>query len=112
MNRNARAYNSLLHETLEQRVSRSDEVQLRLAAILHDVGHCFLSHVSERAIDRLELQDGTSMKTACRDAMEFFRAVKAPAIGEVLSASLYSFRSLSMFSNVRRFHFGKTMRMN
>jgi len=63
-----------------------DEVVLRLAALLHDIGHCFLSHVSERALDRLTLSNGSSMKSARRDAMEHFHAVKSPAVGELLSA--------------------------
>jgi HD superfamily phosphohydrolase len=63
-----------------------DEVALRLAALLHDAGHCFLSHVSERALDRLTLSNGSPMKAARRDAMDYFHAVKSPAVGEVLSA--------------------------
>jgi HD superfamily phosphohydrolase len=86
VNRNARANSEPFNQTLEQPVSRLDEVALRLAALLHDVGHCFLSHVSERALGRLTLANGSSMKSACRDAMEYFHATKPPAIGEVLSA--------------------------
>lgn len=86
VNRNARIHSAQLHQALEQPISRMDEVALRLAALLHDVGHCFLSHVSERALDRLTLSDGSPMKLACRDAMEHFHAVKSPAVGEVLSA--------------------------
>src|ERR1035437_1550490 len=86
VNRNARPHSAQLHQTLEQPVSRMDEVALRLAALLHDVGPCFLSHGSERALDRLTLSYGSSMKLARRDAMEYFRAVKSPAVGEALSA--------------------------
>jgi len=86
INRNARPHSAQLHQTLEQPVSRMDEVLLRLASLLHDIGHCFLSHVSERALNRLNLSDGSSMKSARRDAMEYFHAVKSPAVGEVLSA--------------------------
>ena len=86
VNRNARVHSAQLHQTLEQPVSRMDEVALRLAALLHDIGHCFLSHVSERALDRLTLSNGNPMKSARRDAMEHFHAVKSPAVGEMLSA--------------------------
>ncbi|MGA3079812.1 MAG: HD domain-containing protein [Terracidiphilus sp.] len=86
VNRNARPHSAQLHQTLDQPVSRMDEVALRLAALLHDVGHCFLSHVSERALDRLTLSDGSSMKLARRDARDYFYAIKPPAVGEVLSS--------------------------
>lgn len=86
VNRNARANSKHFNQTLEQPVSRLDEVALRLAALLHDVGHCFLSHVSERALDRLTLANGSSVKSACRDARDYFHAIKPPAVGEVLSA--------------------------
>lgn len=86
VNRNARLYSAQTHKSFEQPISRSDEVMLRLAALLHDVGHCFLSHVSERALDRLEVRPDVSMKTACQQAKAFFRSIKIPAVGEVLSA--------------------------
>lgn len=35
-------------------VSRSDHNKMRLAAILHDVGHCFFSHLSERMYGNTE----------------------------------------------------------
>lgn len=38
------------HEMLGTPVPRELEVQLRLAALLHDVGHGFMSHVSENAV--------------------------------------------------------------
>jgi HD superfamily phosphohydrolase len=33
-------------------ISRHQEMALRMAAILHDVGHCILSHIGERAYER------------------------------------------------------------
>ena len=88
VNRNARAYSAQVHVSIEEPISRADEILLRLAAILHDVGHCFLSHVSERALMRLGTVGALSMKRVCRDAKAYFGCTKEPALGEVLSALL------------------------
>lgn len=88
INRNARAYSAQVHVSIEEPISRADEILLRLAAILHDVGHCFLSHVSERALMRLRTIGGLSMEAVRRAAKEHFECTKEPAIGEVLSALL------------------------
>ena len=63
INRNAGFIAHSSDRTFEQPISRMDEVALRLAALLHDVGHCFLSHVSERALERLTLNNGSPMKS-------------------------------------------------
>lgn len=86
VNHNARSYGTTPSARTEHPVSRSDEVLLRLAAMLHDVGHCFLSHVSERALSRIQLTDGINLKFACSEARNFFKTVKKPAVGELLSA--------------------------
>jgi HD superfamily phosphohydrolase len=86
--RNAKAQNAQLLRAIESPISRSDEIQLRLAAILHDVGHCFLSHVSERSLNRLQITEKISMETARADARSHFACVRKPAVGEILSALL------------------------
>jgi HD superfamily phosphohydrolase len=87
INRNARARGARVQRAVHDPIPYSDEVMLRIAAIMHDAGHCFLSHVSERAIHQLELDDGqTTMEAALRDAKEFFGSQKGPSVGELLSA--------------------------
>lgn len=86
INRNTRAYNARSHLAIPDPVSQRDEVLLRLAAILHDIGHCFLSHVSERSLNRLEVAPGISMDNARKDAKAHFGCSKIPAVGELLSA--------------------------
>ncbi len=56
---------------------------------MHDVGHGFLSHVSERALDRLPTIDGKhTIRELRSQAKKFFGALNPPAIGEVLSGLL------------------------
>ncbi|PYV94845.1 MAG: hypothetical protein DMG89_23965 [Acidobacteria bacterium] len=87
INRNARARRARTQQLVQDPIPQSDEVLLRIAAIMHDVGHCFLSHVSERAMHQLQLDDGpTKMETALRDAEEYFGSSKRPSVGELLSA--------------------------
>ena len=82
INRNARAENP---ERLEP-VQPSDEVLLRLSALLHDVGHGFLSHVSERAMLRVPLDgEGSTADDLLKDAKKHFGSGK-PQLGEVLAA--------------------------
>ena len=88
INRNARAYSAQVHLSIEQPISRANEILLRLAAILHDVGHCFLSHVSERALMHLQNVGELSMDGVRRAAGSYFGCAKEPALGEVLSALL------------------------
>jgi HD superfamily phosphohydrolase len=61
-----------------------------VTALTHDVGHGFLSHVSERALDRLTTVDGThSVRQFKKEAKDFFHVPALnppPAIGEILSA--------------------------
>ena len=74
----------------QELVSRSEETLLRVTALTHDVGHGFLSHVSERALDRLATVDGThSVRQFRTEAKDFFRVPvlnSPPAFGEILSA--------------------------
>ena len=80
INRNARARRARTQQLVQDPIPQSDEVLLRIAAIMHDVGHCFLSHVSERAMHQLQLDDGpTKMETALRDAEEYFGSSKRPS---------------------------------
>lgn len=80
------------HLPPQQPVSPSEEVLLRLTALTHDVGHGFLSHVSERALGGLSAvdSDGThSVRQFRREAKAFFRVPplnSPPAFGEILSA--------------------------
>jgi hypothetical protein len=78
------------HLPLQQPISPSEEVLLRITALTHDVGHGFLSHVSERALSRLPTVDGThSVREFQKEAKAFFRVPalnQAPAFGEILSA--------------------------
>src|SRR5207253_199700 len=65
----------------------SDEILLRLAALLHDIGHGFLSHVSERAMLRVALNDeGATADELRKEAKRHFAASEKPALGEVLAA--------------------------
>ena len=63
---------------------------LRVTALTHDVGHGFLSHVSERALSRLLTVDGThTVRQFQTEAKKFFRVPalnQPPAFGEILSA--------------------------
>jgi hypothetical protein len=68
-------------------VRPSDEVLIRLAALLHDCGHGFLSHVSERAMMRIpQLPGGFNAGQLIREASAFFACRKKPALAEVLGA--------------------------
>lgn len=68
-------------------VRPADEVALRLAALLHDIGHGFLSHVSERAMTRLpSFPSGASISDLILEAKTFFHCRKRPALAEVLAA--------------------------
>jgi HD superfamily phosphohydrolase len=88
--RNARSLAMRKHLPLQQPISPSEEVLLRITALTHDVGHGFLSHVSERALSRLPTVDGThSVREFQKEAKAFFRVPalnQAPAFGEILSA--------------------------
>ena len=74
----------------QEPISPSEEVLLRVTALTHDVGHGFLSHVSERALSRLSTVDGThSVRQFQKEAKAFFRVPglnPPPAFGEILSA--------------------------
>ena len=68
-------------------LSESDEILIRTTALTHDVGHGFLSHVSERAIERLRTIDGNqTIRQLRQQAKAFFGSVSHPAVGEILSA--------------------------
>jgi HD superfamily phosphohydrolase len=79
MNRNARA----AHRTIIP-VRPSDEVLLRLAALLHDIGHGFMSHVSERAMTSIvRLPGDIPASQMLKEARAYFGA--RPAFAEVLA---------------------------
>ena len=88
--RNARSLAIRKHLPQQEPILQSEEVLLRVTALTHDVGHGFLSHVSERALSRLPTVDGThSVRQFQKEAKEFFGvpALNAPpAFGEILSA--------------------------
>lgn len=88
VNRNARSYRGQTHPIIEQPISRRDEIALRIAAMLHDIGHSFLSHVSERSLERLAAINGVSLGELRDSAKDHFCCLKAPALGEILSAML------------------------
>jgi hypothetical protein len=60
---------------------------VRLAALLHDVGHLPLSHVSERFYSRQECSRGPLVRLAAslRDDVQRHLDVKPPSLGECLS---------------------------
>ncbi|MGO9262900.1 MAG: HD domain-containing protein [Bryobacteraceae bacterium] len=88
--RNARSLAIAMHLPPQDPILPSEEVLLRVTALTHDVGHGFLSHVSERALSRLSTVDGThSVRQFQKEAKEFFRVPALnppPAFGEILSA--------------------------
>ena len=68
-------------------ISRSDESLLRLAGLLHDIGHGFLSHVSERAMQRItRLPHEGSATDARYEALDHFHCRKTPSFSEVLAS--------------------------
>jgi len=79
MNRNARA----AHRTIIP-VRPSDEILLRLAALLHDIGHGFMSHVSERAMTSIvRLPGEIPARQMLKEARAYFGT--RPALAEVLA---------------------------
>jgi hypothetical protein len=88
--RNDRSRAIRKHLPQQDPISLDEEVMLRVTALTHDVGHGFLSHVSERAINRLPTVDGThSVRQFQKEAKDFFRVPtlnQPPAFGEILSA--------------------------
>ena len=90
--RNARSLAIEKHLPQQEPISLGEQVLLRATALMHDVGHGFLSHVSERALYRLSTVDGiNSVRRFQEDANDFFRIPslsRPPAFGEVLSALL------------------------
>lgn len=88
--RNARSLAVRKHLPQQEPVSAGEEVLLRVAALTHDVGHGFLSHVSERALHQLQTVDGTrTVRNLQEEAKQFFKVPalnSPPAIGEVLSS--------------------------
>jgi hypothetical protein len=64
-----------------------DEALLRLAGLLHDIGHGFLSHVSERAMSRISaLPHSGSAEDARAEARVYFSTRKLPAFAELLAS--------------------------
>lgn len=84
INHNARASGRTISP-----ISAADEALLRLAGLLHDIGHGFLSHVSERAMSRIaNLPHGGSAADARREARKYFKCRKTPSFSEVLASLL------------------------
>jgi hypothetical protein len=68
-------------------IQQDDEIALRLAALLHDVGHGFLSHVSERAMMRLPVgETGDTSRQVIRAAKNHWVCKGNPALAEVIAA--------------------------
>jgi deoxynucleoside triphosphate triphosphohydrolase SAMHD1 len=85
--RNAKSLALRRHLPWQEPISPGEEVLLRVTALTHDVGHGFLSHVSERALDRLATVDGKHTVRELRgEAKTFFRGLNPPAIAEIISA--------------------------
>lgn len=88
--RNAASLAVRRHLPVTQPISSSDEVLLRLTSLTHDVGHGFLSHVSERVLAGLATVDGKhTVREFQKEAKDFFRVPSLnapPAVGEILSA--------------------------
>jgi HD superfamily phosphohydrolase len=72
---------------------------VRLAALLHDVGHLPLSHVSERFYSREECGDDTLVKEVSdlRDEVQHALEVKKPSLSECLSLAVVQAPSMSDF---------------
>jgi HD superfamily phosphohydrolase len=88
INRSAEAFASSKHLPTDIPVPRFEETQLRLAALIHDVGHGFMSHVSERAMLTFLKIEGEDLSVLRHEASGFFQCVKPPALAEVLSGLL------------------------
>ena len=88
--RNARSLAAGKHLPEQNPISSSEEILLRVTALMHDVGHGFLSHVSERVLNGLSTVDGThSVRRFQQQAKALFRVPTLnppPAFGEILSA--------------------------
>jgi HD superfamily phosphohydrolase len=69
----------------EDPVASHEAVRLRLAALLHDVGHGFMSHVSERTMERVLRVGEKRIREIRNEAAAFFGCPKTPALAEVLS---------------------------
>lgn len=87
VNRNTRAYAAQKNLFIETPISQQDETLLRLSALLHDIGHGFLSHISEGIFSRLTTIDGYgSIEGLLSEARAYFKCPKSPPMAEVISA--------------------------
>ncbi len=87
INRNARAYAARIGIPSYNPVSQDEEILLRMSALVHDLGHGFLSHVSERAMSRLSSVNNSGTVADMRiSAAEYFGCPNPPAVAEILSA--------------------------
>ncbi len=88
INRNARARAAITRTPARDPIIRADEVALRLAALVHDVGHTFLSHLSERALTELDpIVPDVSLRQLSADAKSYFTIIgKLPKLAELFSA--------------------------
>jgi hypothetical protein len=88
VNRNAKAASIRNGLPIDVPVPRFEETRLRLTALLHDIGHGFMSHVSEQAASSLLRVSGERLSVLRYEAASFFSCVKSPAVAEVLSSLL------------------------
>jgi hypothetical protein len=88
VNRNSKASCIKQGLPIDLPVPRFEETRLRLTALLHDVGHGVMSHVSERAIGSALQIRGEKLSVLRLEAVGFFSCLKPPALGEVLSGLL------------------------
>jgi deoxynucleoside triphosphate triphosphohydrolase SAMHD1 len=86
--RNAKAYAAKVNVPPDAVVSPGEEIALRLSALLHDCGHGFFSHVSERAIARIELLAGFPIRDLKEEAKDYFGCPSTPAPAEIFSCLL------------------------
>lgn len=68
-------------------VSKSDLNMLRLAALLHDVGHCFFSHLSEK------MYGETKLFTQLKSSFEIFKSAQPHEIFAYIIINTPSFKS-------------------
>lgn len=88
VSRNAKAYAAKVNVPPDAVISPGEEIALRLSALLHDCGHGFFSHVSERAIARIESLAGFPIRALREEAKDYFGCPSAPAPAEIFSCLL------------------------
>jgi HD superfamily phosphohydrolase len=103
VNRNAKAFSVRKGLPIDVPVPRFEETRLRLTALLHDIGHGLMSHVSERAVLKVLRIGDQNLSMLRREAATFFSCIKPPSLGEVLSGLLIllpEFREVLSAANI------------